>query len=85
MTRPAFRLSAAIDEAIHTHAYHYSNGKVDLEKALAALGEVASDLLANIRDQQQCNEHRRALINGITVATASKRLAQEAIGNPVQQ
>ena len=50
------RLDMAVEEAIQAHALRYHNGKLDLERILAALGEIAASYLAEI--PRTCDRQR---------------------------
>ena len=70
--RPTHRLDIALHEAIQAHAAHYSNGKLDLEKILSALGEIASSYLAEIPDRADRQRLFNAYCIGIAKAANSK-------------
>jgi hypothetical protein len=65
MKFPSRFLHTAIPEAIHAHADRYRGGKIDLDRALSALGEAATRLLAEIPDTRQRIDSANALIIGI--------------------
>jgi hypothetical protein len=68
------KLSIAIIEAIQQHADRNCGGKIDLREALAALGDVASDLLADITDHNE----RMSMHGRFCRATAQAALQKAA-------
>jgi hypothetical protein len=70
------KLQTAIREAIQAHADRYSHGKIDLDRTMAALGEVSSDLVAEIPDPLQACQALQAMILGTLQATKWKRRAR---------
>ena len=71
----ARNLSVALLEAIQQHAEKYHGGKTDVNRTLSAIGDLASRILADIRERDDRGAHCEALINGIISAT-SARVAQ---------
>ncbi len=69
------QLPTVILEAIQEHADHHNHGIIDVDRALSAVGEVASALLAELTNSDARIIHFRALVSGITAATASKILS----------
>jgi hypothetical protein len=76
MKVPSCHLHAAIREAIQAHAEHYRGGKIDLEKALSAIGEAATRLLAQIPDVGQRIKSANALTIGIARTVRTQIEAQ---------
>jgi hypothetical protein len=72
--QPSYDLHIAIREAIQAHANHYRGGEVNGDKALAALSDAATKLLAEIPDTTQRIMSANALTIGIarTVRTQSE-------------
>jgi hypothetical protein len=68
----ARNLSVAMFEAIRQHAETFHGGKMDVNRTLSAIGDLASDLLADIREPSERGAHYCALINGIGDATCRK-------------
>ena len=65
-------LATALLEAIQQHAETFHNGKTDVNRTLSAIGDLASDFLAEIREHDDRGAHCVALINGIISATSAK-------------
>jgi hypothetical protein len=65
-------LHVTIREAIHAHADRHHRGKLDLDKALSALGEAAARLLAEIPDTRQRIRSTNALTSGIARAVITQ-------------
>jgi hypothetical protein len=75
-------LTAAILEAIQAHADRYNRGKMDLDRTLSALGEVASGLLAELTTTTDRAAHYSALVDGIAHSTARKIGADVRLKTP---
>ena len=66
------RLSIAIAEAIQVHADQNSQGKTNLLEVMAAIGEVASDFLADIADHGERMATHSRLCRAMAQATLQK-------------
>jgi hypothetical protein len=69
--KPSYWLHTAIREAIHVHADHYREGRLDVDKALTALGDAAAKLLAEIPDHKArivaCNVLAAGIVNTVAL------------------
>jgi hypothetical protein len=79
---PSHSLAVAIREAIQAHADRYGHGKIDLDRTMAALGEVSSDLAAEIPDRLAACQALQAMILGTLYATEWKRRERGKDGFP---
>jgi hypothetical protein len=77
------KLDVVLHEAVQSHAQRYSHGKLDLEKVLSAIGELASSYLAEVPHGCECQRLFSRLCIGIAVATAGKMKANR-IPNPIK-
>jgi hypothetical protein len=71
-TMIARNLSVALMEAIQQHAEKHHGGKIDVNRTLSAIGDLASGFLAAIRERDDRGAHCVALVNGIISATSAK-------------
>jgi hypothetical protein len=71
MKPPSYWLHTAIREAIHAHADHYREGRLDVDSALSALGTAAARFLAEIPDRKArivaCNLLAGAIVNTVAL------------------
>lgn len=74
MTRPMISrdLATTLLEAIKLHAETFHGGKMDVNRSLSAIGDLASGFLAEIVERDDRGAHCVALINGIISATSAK-------------
>ena len=66
------KLEIALHEAVQSHAQHYNHGKLDLEKVLTAIAELASSYLAEVPPGCERRRLFTQLCFGIAVATNGK-------------
>lgn len=66
-------LAVALLETINDHAETYHGGKMDLHRALHAIGDLASGLIAEIDNAEDCAAHWAALVNGMKAEVLRKR------------
>ena len=72
------KLDVALHEAVQAHALRYSHGKLDLDKILMAIAELASSYLAELPSHERQHLFSRLCL-GIAVATASKARASGVV------
>jgi hypothetical protein len=72
MIRVSHDLGTALLEAIQQHAETYRGGKIDLDRTLSAIGDLASGFLVDIRNPGERETYVLALIHGITSTTRLK-------------
>jgi hypothetical protein len=65
-------LAVAMVEAIRAHAERHHCGKMDRDRTLSALGDIASNLLADLTTREDRNQHYSALVQDIAQQTARK-------------
>lgn len=66
-------LAVALLETINEHAQTYHGGKMELDRALSAIGDLASGLIAEIEEVGDCIAHCVALHGGIKAEVLRKR------------
>lgn len=66
-------LAVALLETINEHAHTYHGGKMELGRALSAIGDLASGLIAEVDSAEDCIAHFAALTSGIKTAVLCKR------------
>lgn len=66
-------LAVALLETINEHAQTYYGGKMDLHRALHAIGDLASGLIAEVDSAEDCIAHFAALTGGIKAEVLRKR------------
>jgi hypothetical protein len=65
-------LAVALMEMIQQYAETFHGGKMDVNRTLSAIGDLASNFLAEIGERDDRRAHCAALINGIISATSAK-------------
>jgi hypothetical protein len=65
-------LTAALLETVQQHADRYCRGKVDQQRTLSALGEVATELLSAIRDPRDRVQAFEIILDGVFKAAEQK-------------
>jgi hypothetical protein len=84
MRVPSSYLHTAIREAIQAHADRHRGGKIDVERALSALGEAATRFLADIPDIRQRILSTNALTSGIARTVIMQINAQREVNTTNQ-
>jgi hypothetical protein len=72
-------LATALLEAMQQHADVYHGGKMDMNRSLSAIGDLASGLIAEIDEKQDCIAHFSALVSGIKYELLRKRAQDGAV------